>query len=182
MTSERDKMLRGELYHAGDPDLTARRARARALLRLLNASDETSRDPIMRQLFASIGAETWVEPPFFCDYGENITLGAGVFFNFNCVVLDVAPVTIGDHVLMGPNVQIYTATHPLDSATRRTWLELAKPIRIGSDTWIGGSTVICPGVTIGSKVILGAGSVVTKDIPDNVMAAGNPCRIIRPAE
>ena len=116
---------------------------------------------------------------FFCDYGHNIVLGKKCFFNFNCVVLDVCRVTIGDYTLFGPAVQIYTATHPLEAELRRT-REFAKPITIGSDVWIGGGAILCPGVTIGDKTVIGAGSVVTRDIPANVFAAGNPCRVIRP--
>ncbi|MEO7317853.1 MAG: sugar O-acetyltransferase, partial [Chthoniobacteraceae bacterium] len=123
--------------------------------------------------------DVWIQPPFFCDYGSNISLGRKVFFNFNCVVLDVMQVTIGDNVLFGPSVQIYTATHPMDAAVRRQWLESARPVTIGSDVWVGGGAIICPGVTIGSRAVIGAGSVVTRDIPDDVFAAGNPCRVIR---
>ncbi|MFO7321926.1 MAG: sugar O-acetyltransferase [Chloroflexota bacterium] len=179
MLSEREKMLRGDLYNAQDPELTEMRKRARKLLRALNASAEEERLEIMAQLLGAMGEGTWIEPPFFCDYGTHITLGKNVFFNFNCVVLDVAHVEIGDNVLFGPNVQIYTATHPIDAETRRTGLELGKPIRIGSDVWVGGSAIILPGVTIGSRTVIGAGSVVTRDLPDDVFAAGNPCRVIR---
>jgi maltose O-acetyltransferase len=119
-----------------------------------------------------------MEPPFFCDYGSNILLGERVFFNFNCVVLDVCQVKIGDFTLFGPAVQIYTATHPMNAELRRT-KEFAKPIEIGSDVWVGGGAIICPGVKIGSTSVIGAGSVVTKDIPDGVVAVGNPCRVIR---
>jgi maltose O-acetyltransferase len=120
----------------------------------------------------------WMQPPFYCDYGSNIFLGTRVFFNFNCVVLDVCAVRIGDYTLFGPSVQIYTAMHPLDAELRRRH-EFAKPVTIGDDVWVGGAAVICPGVTIGSKAVIGAGSVVTRDIPENVFAAGNPCRVIR---
>ena len=119
-----------------------------------------------------------MQPPFFCDYGSNIQLGERVFFNFNCVVLDVCCVTIGDHTLIGPAVQIYTATHPLDAAQRRL-AESGKPVEIGSDVWIGGGAIILPGVRIGARTVIGAGSVVTRDVPDEVFAAGNPCRVIR---
>lgn len=120
----------------------------------------------------------WIEPPYYCDYGSNITLGSGVFFNFNCVVLDPAPVTIGSNVLFGPAVQIYTATHPTKASERRTWRESARPVEIGSDVWIGGGAIICPGVRIGSRTVIGAGSVVTRDISEDVFAVGNPCRTI----
>ena len=116
----------------------------------------------------------------FLDYGTNIVLGTKVFFNFNCVVLDVMQVTIGSNVLFGPSVQIYTATHPISAVERRKWLESAKPITIGSDVWVGGGVIICPGVTIGDRAVIGAGSVVTRDIPSDVFAAGNPARVIRP--
>jgi maltose O-acetyltransferase len=180
--TEREKMLRGELYNAADRDLVLARRRARNLTKALNDSrddDEAVRARIIAELFGSSGAATWIEPPFYCDYGANIHLGSSVFFNFNCVVLDVARVDIGDNVLIGPHVQIYTATHPLDAATRRAGLELGKPIRIGSDVWIGGSAVINPGVSVGARSVIGAGSVVTRDIGEDVFAAGNPCRVIR---
>lgn len=176
-------MLAGEMYDASDPDLVTERRRARALCAALNASrdDETElRARLVRDLFARAGNGISIEPPFYCDYGGNITLGHRVFFNFNCVILDPAPVTIGDHVLLGPGVQIYTATHPLDAGARRTLLEMAKPVAIASDVWIGGAAVICPGVRIGARSVIGAGSVVTRDIPEDVFAAGNPCRVIRP--
>ena len=181
MTSERDKMLAGELYDPLDPALAAARVRARDLCQDLNAtreSDEDERRRLLIDLFGAGGADVWMQPPFFCDYGSNIFLGKRVFFNFNCVVLDVCAVRIGDFTLFGPSVQIYTATHPLEAELRRT-REFAKPIEIGSDVWVGGAAVICPGVTIGSRSVIGAGSVVTRNIPDGVFAAGNPCRVIR---
>lgn len=131
------------------------------------------------ELFGKGGDSVWMQPPFFCDYGSNIHLGERVFFNFNCVVLDVCQVTIGNFTLFGPGVQIYTATHPMNAELRRKQ-EFAKQIEIGSDVWVGGGAFICPGVKIGSKTVIGAGSVVTRDIPDSVFAAGNPCRVIRP--
>jgi maltose O-acetyltransferase len=181
MVSEREKMLGGELYDPFDPELVAARILARDLCQDLNAtreSDQEKRRSLLRELFGEGGDSVWMQPPFYCDYGKNIRLGQRVFFNFNCVVLDVCQVTIGDFTLFGPAVQIYTATHPLDAELRRRQ-EFAKPIEIGSDVWVGGGAVICPGVTIGSKTVIGAGSVVTKDIPAGVVAAGNPCRIIR---
>jgi maltose O-acetyltransferase len=181
MPSEREKMLAGELYDPLDPELAAARVRARDLCQDLNATreaDEDERRRILIELFGAGGDEVWMQPPFFCDYGSNIFLGKRVFFNFNCVVLDVCAVRIGDFTLFGPSVQIYTATHPLEAELRRT-REYAKPIEIGSDVWVGGAAVICPGVTIGSRSVIGAGSVVTRDIPDSVFAAGNPCRVIR---
>lgn len=185
MKTEKQKMLAGELYSALDPELSAGRRRARNLIKEINEShdeDQERRAAIINELFGSVGKGTWIEPPFYCDYGSNITLGDYVFFNFNCVILDPAPVVIGDNVLFGPNVQIYTATHPIDYLERRSGLEFASAIEIGSDVWIGGSVVISPGVTIGSQSVIGAGSVVTKDIPVGVFAAGNPCRVIKELE
>ena len=181
MPSEREKMLAGELYDPLDPELAAARVRARDLCQDLNATreaDEDERRRILVELFGAGGDEVWMQPPFFCDYGSNIFLGKRVFFNFNCVVLDVCAVRIGDFTLFGPAVQIYTATHPLEAELRRT-REFCKPVTIGSDVWVGGAAVICPGVTIGSRSVIGAGSVVTRDIPAGVFAAGNPCRVIR---
>ena len=134
---------------------------------------------IIRELFDGADDTIWIEPPFYCDYGSNIALGSKVFFNFNCIILDPAPVTIGSNVLFGPAVQVYTATHPLSASERRTWREFAQPVEIGSDVWVGGGAIICPGVRIGSRSVIGAGSVVTRNIPEDVFAAGNPCRIIR---
>jgi maltose O-acetyltransferase len=181
MPTEREKMLAGELYDPLDAELAAARARARDLCLDLNATREgqqVERRAILQTLFAAGGHDVWLQPPFFCDYGSNITLGRKCFFNFNCIVLDVCRVTIGDHVLFGPAVQVYTATHPLDAELRRTQ-ESGKPITIGSDVWIGGGAILCPGVTVGSRTVIGAGSVVTRDVPAGVFAAGNPCRIVR---
>lgn len=175
-------MIAGELYDAVDPELVASRDRARNLCQTLNATREAEQDArrdLLRQLFRKGGETVWMQPPFFCDYGWNIELGERVFFNFNCLVLDVCPVTIGDYTLFGPGVQILTPMHPLDPELRRKQ-EYGKPIQIGSDVWVGGGALILPGVRIGSKAVIGAGSVVTRDIPDEVFAAGNPCRVIRP--
>jgi maltose O-acetyltransferase len=184
MNSEKSKMLGGELYNPTDPQLIADRRRARLLLEAYNRTsiDELpERDRLLRELIPQVGRELWIEPPFYCDYGEHITIGDNVYFNFNCVILDVAPVTIGSRVLFAPGVQIYAATHPVSVAGRRTGLELGKPITIGDDVWIGGGAIICPGVSIGSGTTIGAGSVVTKDIPAGVLAFGNPCRVVRDA-
>jgi maltose O-acetyltransferase len=181
MRTEKEKMLAGELYEPLDPELVQARERARDLCHDLNATrerDQNARRTILMQLFGRGGDSVWMEPPFFCDYGSNILLGNRVFFNFNCVILDVCMVKIGEFTLFGPTVQIYTATHPLNADVRRK-KEYAKPIEIGSDVWVGGGAIICPGVRIGSKTVIGAGSVVTKDIPDGVLAVGNPCRVIR---
>ena len=141
MVTEKEKMLAGEMYDAADPQLFAERQRARDLCKSLNASDDNEqevRQRIIRELFASAGDAIWIEPPFYCDYGSNITLGRNVFFNFNCVILDPAPVVIGNNVLFGPAAQLCTATHPMSGSERRTWREFARPIAIGSDVWVGG--------------------------------------------
>ena len=174
-------MLAGEMYDALDPELVAARARARDLCQDLNAtreSDEIRRRAILRDLFGAGGETVWMQPPFYCDYGVNIELGERVFFNFNCVVLDVCRIRIGDFSLFGPAVQIYTPLHPLNAVQRRRE-EYGKPIDIGSDVWVGGGAIILGGVKIGSRAVIGAGSVVTRDIPEGVFAAGNPCRVIR---
>jgi maltose O-acetyltransferase len=181
MRTERDKMLAGEMYDPFDPELVAGRRRARDLCQTLNATrdaDEHERRRILVDLFGAGGESVWMQPPFYCDYGSNILLGERVFFNFNCVVLDVCQVRIGDFTLFGPAVQIYTATHPMDAMLRRSQ-EAGKPIEVGSDVWIGGAAILCPGVRIGCRSVIGAGSVVTRDIPEGVFAAGNPCRVIR---
>jgi maltose O-acetyltransferase len=174
-------MLAGEMYDPLDPELVAAREHARNLCQDLNATreaDQEVRRRILRDLFARGGDTVWMQPPFFCDYGSNIELGERVFFNFNCVVLDVCPVRIGSFTLFGPAVQIYTPMHPFNAQLRRE-REFGKPVEIGSDVWVGGGAIILPGVRIGSGVVVGAGSVVTRDIPDGTFAAGNPCRVIR---
>lgn len=183
--SERDKMLAGEPYDPQHPQLVAERDHARRMCQELNLTPADLIDGRMRPLTTRIfGADTdvYVTPPFWCDYGTNIRLGAKVYFNFNCIVLDVAPVTLGNHVLFGPGVHVYTATHPLDAAERRSGLESALPVTIEDDVWIGGGAIVCPGVRIGARSVIGAGSVVTADIPPDVFAAGNPCRVIRPLQ
>lgn len=185
MKTEKQKMLSEELYNALDKELSDERLQARLLISDLNNTKEDEvgkRNNILKKLLPKAGAELWVQPPFYCDYGTNIIAGDNVFFNFNCVVLDVNQVKIGSRTLFGPNVQIYTATHPINYKERATGLEFAKPITIGEDVWIGGSVIICPGVTIGHRTVIGAGSVVTKDIPSDVFAAGNPCKVIRELE
>jgi maltose O-acetyltransferase len=184
MVTERQKMLAGEMYDPLDPELARARVRARVLCQDLNAtseSDDTARRRILRDLFGKGGDTVWMQPPFFCDYGANIELGERVFFNFNCIVLDVCRVRIGDFTLFGPAVQIYTPLHPFGAAQRRKE-EYGKPVDIGSDVWVGGGAIILAGVAIGSRAVIGAGSVVTRDIPDAVFAAGNPCRVIRPID
>ena len=181
MTTERQKMLAGEPYDPMDPELVAARTRARDLCQMLNATreaDEEERRRLVASLFGAGGDSVWMQPPFFCDYGANIELGERVFFNFNCVVLDVCPVRIGSFTLFGPAVQIYTPLHPFNAELRRK-VELGKPVEIGSDVWVGGGAIILPGVRIGARAVIGAGSVVTRDVPESVFAAGNPCRVIR---
>ncbi|HEX4717994.1 MAG TPA: sugar O-acetyltransferase [Thermoleophilaceae bacterium] len=169
-------MLAGELYHAGDPELVADRARCEQLMRKYNADGDVA---ALRELLGSVGEDSWVRPPFFCDYGFNITLGAGVFLNFNCVILDVVPVTIGDRVQIASAVQVLAADHPLDVETRATGLENGQPITIEDDAWIGGGAILCPGVRVGAGTVIGAGSVVTRNVPPRVVAVGNPCRVVR---
>lgn len=175
-------MLAGELYDPLDKELSNDRLKARLLIKQLNDTREDEveeRIRVLKKLIPDAGEGLWLQPPFYCDYGTNIQLGEKVFFNFNCVILDVAHVIIGNRTLFGPNVQVYAATHPMDHAQRAAGLEYAKPIAIGNDVWIGGRAIICPGVTIGDRSVIGAGSVVTKNIPPDVFAAGNPCKVIR---
>jgi len=179
--TERQKMLAGELYNPLDAELVAARERARDLCQDLNAtreSQQAERRKILTALFGKGGSTVWMQPPFYCDFGSNIDLGERVFVNFNCIVLDVCQVSIGDYTLFGPAVQICTPVHPLDAELRRRQ-EYGKPVQIGPDVWVGGGAMILPGVSIGARTVIGAGSVVTRDIPADVFAAGNPCRIIR---
>jgi maltose O-acetyltransferase len=183
MATEKEKMLQGEWYDASDGELVQDRNRARTLLKQYNNTgpyEQALRQKVLRDLIPAQGPGLWIEPPFYCDYGSNIILGEKVYFNFNCTILDVLPVTIGNGVLIGPSVQIYTALHPMNWQERALGKESGKPVVIGSYVWVGGSAIICPGVSIGHRSIIGAGSVVTKNIPDDVFAAGNPCRVIQP--
>jgi maltose O-acetyltransferase len=182
MPSEREKMVRGDLYLASDPELVAARVRARRLFARFNASDPgdaAARLAILGELLGAVGADAWIEPPFYCDYGTQVTLGAGVFVNFGAVFLDPAPITIGAGAQLGPNVQLLTADHPRDAATRAAGPELGRAITIGSRCWLGGGAIVCPGVSIGEDTIVGAGSVVVRDLPPRVIAAGNPARVVR---
>ncbi|MGB2611605.1 MAG: sugar O-acetyltransferase, partial [Isosphaeraceae bacterium] len=175
------KMVAGELYNASDPELVAAYRNARRLCRAFNATrpeELEERGRMARKLFAEGGRTVRIEPPFFCDYGFNIRLGESVYFNYNCIVLDVCEVRIGSFTMFGPAVQIYTALHPMNAELRRS-VEYGKPVEIGWDVWVGGGAIICPGVRIGSRTVIGAGSVVTRDQPEGVFAAGNPCRVIR---
>ncbi|MGC1272989.1 MAG: sugar O-acetyltransferase [Planctomycetaceae bacterium] len=182
MKTEREKMLAGELYVAADPELAALRHAARLHTAELNSSrdiDPEQRRAVLPRLFGRCGENVWVEPPFYCDYGVHTLLGDRVYLNFNCVFLDCATITVGDDVMFGPAVQVYAAYHPLNAAERIKGPELAAPITIDSRCWIGGGAILLPGVTIGENTTIGAGSVVTKDIPAGVLAVGNPCRVIR---
>ena len=174
-------MLAGELYDPLDAELVKARERARDLCLALNGTRESQRAKrrrMLRDLLGAGGDTVWMQPPFLCDYGVNIYLGTRVFFNFSCIVLDVCEVRIGNHTLFGPGVQILTPLHPLDHELRREQ-EFGKPIEIGSDVWVGGGALILAGVRIGSRAVIGAGSVVTRDVPADAFAAGNPCRVIR---
>lgn len=181
-TNEWQKMLDGELYDASDADLAEKRRRARRLVRLFNATTEEDieqRQAIARELFGQIGHKFEIEPPFRCDYGSLISIGENFYANFGCVFLDCNRISIGDNVLLAPGVQIYAAHHPIDPPTRVSGLELGSPVFIGNNVWIGGGAIICPGVSIGDNSAIGAGSVVTRSIPADVVAAGNPCRVLR---
>ena len=175
-------MLAGMLFSSRDDELRADAAHAQQLTRLFNNTTEKQKDyrrQLLKQLFGGTGDHLTIEPPFHCDYGYNIFVGEGFYANFDCVILDVAPVHIGKNCLLAPKVCIFTVGHPLDAATRSTGVEFGKPVTIGDNVWIGGNTVINPGVTIGDNVVIGSGSVVTKDIPSNVVAVGNPCKPIK---
>ena len=181
--TERERMLSGQLYDAGDETLTAARGRAKRLTwryHQLDPTDWDSRTQILQELLGHLGEDSWIEPPFRCDYGTQISIGDHFFANYDCIFLDVAPITIGNQVMFGPRVCLYTAGHPLDAATRNTGLEFGKPIAIGDDVWLGGNVVVLPGVTIGAGTVVAAGSVVRRDLPPHVLAAGSPCQVLRP--
>ena len=181
--TERERMLSGQLYDAGDETLTAARGRAKRLTwryHQLDPTDWDSRTQILQELLGHLGEDSWIEPPFRCDYGTQISIGDHFFANYDCIFLDVAPITIGKRGMFGPRVCLYTAGHPLDAATRNTGLEFGKPIAIGDDVWLGGNVVVLPGVTIGAGTVVAAGSVVRRDLPPHVLAAGNPCQMLRP--
>ena len=187
--TEKGKMLKGEYYNSRDPELISLYHRARKLLKEYNHLDSEltdRRDELLEDLFEFKGKGVWIEAPFFCDYGENISIGENTFINTNCMFLDNNKISIGKNGLIAPYVQIYTATHPLKASERivsngdgSRYLTATKPVKIGDNVWIGGNSVIFPGVTIGHNVTIGAGSVVTKNIPDNVLAWGNPCEVVR---
>lgn len=180
--TQRERMLAGDLYLASDPELAAESLRARQLLdrfnrALADAADE--RRELLARLLGAFGAESEIRPPFYCDYGSPIRIGARTFANFGLVALDVAPIVIGDDVQLGPNVQLLTPTHPLDAALRQGKWEAAKPITIESNAWLGGGVIVLAGVTIGENTVVGAGAVVTRDLPGNVVAVGVPARVVR---
>ena len=181
--SNREKMIAGELYSANDRELILLRWRAQRLCRKINRFPTMPFYPLkkhlLRKLFGKCGRNAYIEAPFHCDYGFNVSVGDSFYANAGCIFLDVTPIVIGDNVMLGPNVQLYAATHPLSPQERLKGEEYGKPISIGDNVWIGGNTVIMPGVSVGKNSVIGAGSVVTKDIPENVVAFGNPCRIYR---
>jgi maltose O-acetyltransferase len=182
MKSEKEKMLSGELYLAADPELIRDRENTRRLTRLYNQTLETEygkRSELLKQLFGSTGANLYVEPTFRCDYGYNIHVGNNFYANFDCIILDVCEVRIGENCFIAPGVHIYTATHPLNPVERASGAEFGKPVKIGNNVWIGGRAIINPGVTIGDNVVIGSGAVVTKDVPDNVVVGGNPAKVIK---
>lgn len=182
MKTEKEKMLAGELYTPENQGLLEERTAARKITRLFNETDETEsekRTQLLKELFGSTGETYHVEPPFRCDYGYNIHVGENFFVNFDTVFLDVCEIRIGNNCFIAPGVHIYTATHPINYKERATGLEFGRPVKIGNDVWIGGKSIINPGVTIGNNVVIGSGSVVTKDVPNNVVIAGNPARVIK---
>lgn len=178
--TEKERMLAGKLYRA-DHTLNEEHAKKRRLEHAFNHAvpEREIILPIIRELLGDLGENSWIEPPFHCDYGSHIHIGKNFYANFDCIFLDVCDINIGDNVFIAPRVCIFTAAHPIDAEMRNAWLEYGKPVTIGSSVWIGGNTVINPGVTIGDNVVIGSGSVVTKDIPSGVVAAGNPCRVLR---
>ena len=187
--TEKEKMLNGDFYDSRDPELLKMYHKARKLLSEYNNLDSElsqERDRILNELFEFKGSGVWIEAPFFCDYGQNISIGKNTFVNTNCMFLDNNRITIGENGLIAPYVQIYTATHPLKASERiitegneTRYLTSAKPVTIGNNVWIGGNSIIFPGVVIGDNVTIGAGSVVTKNIPDDVLAVGNPCKVVK---
>lgn len=182
MGTMKERMLRGELYLAGDPELAAEHARAQELLGRYNATPHAAqdeRDRLLRDLLGEVGAGVVVKPPFRCDYGSYVAIGARTFVNYGCVLLDVAPIRIGADCQLATAVQLLTATHPVDPEPRRAGWEYAEPIAIGDNVWLGGGVIVCPGVTIGDDTVVGAGAVVTKDLPPRVVAVGNPARVMR---
>ncbi|SES17804.1 maltose O-acetyltransferase [Gracilibacillus ureilyticus] len=185
MKTEKEIMLAGEMYNPADPQLMGERENARRLVRLYNQTLETEidkRTEMLKELLGSTGETVYMEPNIRFDYGSNTYVGENFFANFDCTILDVCEVRIGDNCMLAPGVQIYTATHPIDPTERNSGKEYAKPITIGDNVWIGGSAIINPGVTIGNNAVIASGAVVTKDVPDNTVVGGNPARVIRQIE
>lgn len=181
MNAEKEKMLAGDWFNAADPDIVLELRRARELLHRLNVTESVDREARLRvlsELLPNAGPGLRIEPPFYCDFGYNIYAGEQVYFNFNCILLDPMPIRIGAYTMFGPNVQIYTASHPLDAMDRRSGREFAKAVSIGKDCWIGGHATVLPGVIIGDRCVVGAGAVVTRDVPDDSVVVGNPARPI----
>ncbi|ATU70164.1 sugar O-acetyltransferase [Levilactobacillus brevis] len=182
MKTEKEKFLAGEPYNIMDPELAAEETKARRLCKIINELDDTAtaeKDHTIRQLFGSVGKSPWIQPNFRCDFGYNIHVGDNFMCNYDNVILDIAPVTIGNHCMLAPHVQIYAAYHPLDPRGRDKFIGLGKPVTLGNSVWVGGGSVILPGVTLGNNVVVGANSTVTKSFGDNVVIAGNPARVIR---
>jgi maltose O-acetyltransferase len=180
--SQRERMLAGDSYFASDPELQALARRAMTLSEEYNRTSVNEPDlrrRILRDLLGDVGEDVDIRPPFYCDYGFQLRIGARTFVNFNLVALDVARITIGEDVKIGPNVQLLTATHPIDPRVRLTKIEGSKPISIGKNAWLGGGAIICPGVSIGEGTVVGAGAVVVRDLPANAVAVGNPARVVR---
>ncbi|EGP5184711.1 TPA: chorismate mutase [Enterococcus faecium] len=181
--TEKEKMIAGELYFANDPELVADRMFARSQSQIINQAESAElRSKLLKETFGRTGKKIYMEPVINFDYGYNIFVGENFYANFNCTFLDVSTIEIGDNCMFAPNVQLYTATHPLHPVKRNSGLEYAKPIKIGNNVWLGGGVIVTPGVTLGDNVVVGAGSVVTKSFPDNVVIAGNPARIIKTVE
>ncbi|QKT13019.1 sugar O-acetyltransferase [Rhodococcus sp. W8901] len=184
MSEQRERMLRGDLYRDNDIDLVESRKSCQRLLDRFNATladDDAVRRDLLDELLGGVGEGSWIMPRFQCDYGTYIRIGSNSFLNYDAILMDCAPITIGDDVSIGPRAQLLTALHPMaDHEARRQRWETAAPITIGNNVWMGGGVIVCPGVTIGDNTVIGAGSVVTKDVPAHVFAAGNPCRVVRP--
>lgn len=180
--TEKERMLSGKLYSSDDPELKSDKDRSRQLVHSFNSTtndQQAYRTELLKQILGGTGESFYIEPPFHCDYGGNIYIGDNFYANFDCIILDVARVFIGDNCFLGPRVSIYTPVHPFVPEIRNMGIELGREVHIGNNVWLGGGVTVNPGVTIGDNTIIGSGSVVTRDIPANVIAAGNPCRVIR---
>lgn len=185
MKTQRERMINGELYYPGSGETELRELfmRSRRLMREYNQTSELEaekRAALLKEWLGKTGKKVYIEPNFKCDYGKHISVGEMFYANFDCIMLDVCPITIGDNTMFGPRVSLLTASHPIDAQVRVSGLELGAPITIGSNVWLGGGVIVNPGVTIGDNCVIGSGAVVTKNIPPNTIAAGNPCRVLRP--